>query len=93
MVADYQADGKSQGRIAFVNIWEAVAKVRAAKGADRVLLPDGSHPAEEGYKVIVDADATEVGGHLRFALRRGAVQTRLQRAMAKRMDTGYFSRA
>jgi len=55
LVADYEADPKTKGKVAFVNIWEAMAKVRAEKGADYVLLPDGSHPNAEGHKIIADA--------------------------------------
>ena len=54
LVADYEADPKTKGRVAFVNIWEAMAKVRAEKGADYVLLPDGSHPNAEGHKLLAD---------------------------------------
>jgi lysophospholipase L1-like esterase len=55
MVEEYQADEKTKGRVGFVNIWDAMAKVRAEKGADYVLLPDGSHPNAECHKLIADA--------------------------------------
>jgi lysophospholipase L1-like esterase len=54
LVADYEADPKTQGKVAFANIWEAMATVRAEKGADYVLLPDGSHPNAEGHKILAD---------------------------------------
>jgi len=54
LVADYEADPKTKGKVAFANIWEAMAKVRAEKGADYVLLPDGSHPNAEGHKLLAD---------------------------------------
>lgn len=60
MVADYEADPKTKGKVAFVNIWQAMAKVRAEKGADYVLLPDGSHPNKEGHQLIGDTAWPEV---------------------------------
>lgn len=55
MVAEYEASDKSKGRVTFVSIFEALAKARAEKGADTVLLPDGWHPTAEGQKIIADA--------------------------------------
>lgn len=54
LVADYEADPMTRGRVVFVDIWHAMAKVRAEKGADYVLLPDGSHPNAEGHKLLAD---------------------------------------
>ena len=55
MVAGYQADAGGKGRVAFVNIFEAMAKVRALKGADYTLLADNSHPGKEGHAILFDA--------------------------------------
>jgi lysophospholipase L1-like esterase len=55
MVADYQANAKNKDRVAFVNIFEAMAKVRAEKGADYCLLADASHPGKEGQAILFDA--------------------------------------
>jgi lysophospholipase L1-like esterase len=60
VVADYEAEPKTRGKVAFADIWHALAKVRAEKGADHVLLPDGSHPNAEGHKVIADTAWPEV---------------------------------
>lgn len=55
LVADYDAEPATRGKVAFVDIWHAMARVRAEKGADHVLLPDGSHPNAEGNAVILEA--------------------------------------
>lgn len=55
MVAEYESDLKTKGKIAFVDIWNAMSKVRKEKGVDFVLLPDGSHPNEECNKIITEA--------------------------------------
>jgi lysophospholipase L1-like esterase len=55
MVAGYQADAKGKNRVSLVNIFAAMATVRAEKGADHRLLGDGSHPNKDGDAVIFDA--------------------------------------
>lgn len=55
MIADYEADPKSKGKVGYVDIWQAMANVRTEKGVDYVLLPDSSHPNAEGHKIITDA--------------------------------------
>jgi len=54
VVKEYEAKPRNRGRLAFVNIWQAMTEVRAQKGADYVLLPDGSHPRAEGQRLIAD---------------------------------------
>jgi lysophospholipase L1-like esterase len=55
-----------------VDIWQAMAKVRSEKGADYVLLPDGSHPNAEGHKLIADAVWPELKRVAEASLKAGA---------------------
>ena len=55
MVAGYAAGEKTAGRVVFVNVFAAMVKVRAGKGADYALLVDGSHPGSEGHAVLFES--------------------------------------
>jgi hypothetical protein len=72
LVAAYEADPKTKGKVGFANIWEAMAKVRKEKGADYVLLPDGSHPVKEGHGVIADCACPELKRLVTSALKEVA---------------------
>jgi len=52
LVAAYEANPKTKGKVGFANIWVAMNEVRKKKGADYALHCDGSHPNAEGYKLM-----------------------------------------
>lgn len=56
LARELEADPATKGRVALVNIWQAMSSIRETKGEDYGLMKDGaSHPGIEGHTLIANA--------------------------------------